>query len=295
MGAPTSAAGASSSDIASANDAGAVAVITEDPSCAAQHPVLNTWVDVAKNGWQSRDPSIPATDWTPEVRTQHEEVGQAMRSAADQLVPLVKLTPHRAMRELYEQFIAYARAYANSIPTYTPPADNLARATIAASEAIGYICAAIGYGSAAARGPLLPALSAPSEVASVGDPSDPQRFLTEPNPTCGEWAAAVTQFDEDTADWRKTDPDIPASQWSPHQRALNDEVGPVMKQYASKLGSLGEQSGNSTWRDFAALSLQYRNAYVLALPTYTAADRYLNATSSRLNGMVKAACQAIDA
>ncbi len=42
-----------------------------------------------------------------------------MRNAADQTVALAKLTPHRVMRELYQQFIAYARAYSDAIATYT--------------------------------------------------------------------------------------------------------------------------------------------------------------------------------
>ncbi len=57
-----------------------------------------------------------------------------MRSAADQMVALAKLTPHRVMRELYEQFIAYSRAYADRIPTYTPPDDNLALVAVSCSE-----------------------------------------------------------------------------------------------------------------------------------------------------------------
>ncbi len=46
----------------------------------------------------------------------YEAVGKAMRNAADQTVNLVKVTPHRVMRELYEQFIAYARAFTDNIP-----------------------------------------------------------------------------------------------------------------------------------------------------------------------------------
>lgn len=103
----------------------------------------------------------------------------------------------------------------------------------------------------------------------------------------------MTQFDKETAAWRKTNPDIPASEWAPEQKALNDDVAPVMKEFAMKLNGLGERSGNPILRDFASLSLQYRSAYILSMPTYAPADRYLNAVSSRLNGMVKAACQAI--
>lgn len=108
------------SDIASANDKGAATIITEDPTCAATRPINDTLVGQEKNGWDKRDPSVPASAWTPEVRAQFEAVGQAFRNAANQTVTLAKTTPHRVMRELYEQNIAYSRAYADSIATYSP-------------------------------------------------------------------------------------------------------------------------------------------------------------------------------
>ncbi|ULN35586.1 hypothetical protein [Mycolicibacterium smegmatis] len=280
-------------DIASANDSGPVAVITEDPTCAAQGPILATWAEKAKNGWDKRDSSIPAVDWTPEVRTQHHEVGEALREATDQLVPLAKLTPHRVMRELYEQFIAYGRAYVESIPTYTPPDDYLARATVATTEVIGNICAAIDYGSAASRAPLVSPLPAPSELASVRDPNEPTRFLVEPNPLCADWNSALTQFSADTKAWLATDPAVPASQWSVEVKSIHSDVVPVMQRLASQIQVLGKKSGNPIWQDLADLSVQYRTAYVKAIPTYIPADNYLVTVSSRLNGMVDAACQAV--
>ena len=104
--------------LASADDKGPANIITEDPSCAAWAPINQTFVDVQRKGWDERDPSIPATEWTPEQRAHYEEVGRAARNAADQTVQLAKLTPHRVMRELYEQFIAYTRAYSDAIPNY---------------------------------------------------------------------------------------------------------------------------------------------------------------------------------
>lgn len=156
-------------DIASANDTGPVAVILEDPSCKTRYPIASTLDSRTRNGWEKRDPAVPAAEWTPEIRAQYDAAGQAFRDAADQLVPSAKLTPHRVMRELYEQFIAYARAYADSIPGYAPIDNNLAAAAIQASDALSRICAAIDYGSAAARGPLVPALPTPSDVAPVRD------------------------------------------------------------------------------------------------------------------------------
>jgi hypothetical protein len=279
------------SEIASANDKGPATIITEDPTCAPSRPILDTLSGQEHNGWDTRDPSIPASAWTPAVRAQYEAVGQAMRSAADQMVALVKLTPHRVMRELYEQFIAYSRAYADRIPTYAPTDDGLAVASSTTANAIGDVCGAISHGSAAARGPLISPPRAPAQVAPLGDPADPQRFLRDPDPACAEWIAASSQFQADTAAWLVIPSSIPASQWTPEQRVINDSVAPVMLSFADKVQALGEQSDNPTFMDFATLSAQYRRAYVQSLPSYTPSDNYLANAALKLGGVVEAACQ----
>jgi hypothetical protein len=283
------------SQIASANDKGPATIIIEDPTCEPSRPILDTLAGEERNGWDKRDPSIPASAWTPAVRAQYEAVGQAMRSAADQMMALVKLTPHRVMRELYEQFIAYSRAYAARIPTYAATDDRLAVASSTTANAIGDVCAAISYGSAAARGPLTSPPPAPTQVAPVGDPSDPQRFLKAPDPACTEWIEASSQFQRDTAAWLAIPSSIPASQWTPEQRAVNDAVAPVMLSFADKVQALGEQSDNPTFMDFAMLSAQYRRAYVQSLPSYTPPDNYLANAALKLGGVVEAACQAVGA
>jgi hypothetical protein len=281
------------SDFASANDKGPATIITEDPTCGPSAPIFETLAAQQRNGWEARDPSIAVSAWTPAVRAQYEAVGQAMRSAADQMVPLAKLTPHRVMRELYDQFTAYSRAYAERIPSYAPPDENLAGASNSAMDSISRICAAISYGSASARGPLVPPIAAPSQTASPGDPADPQRFLNGPNSICADWDATLSQFQNETADWLAIPSDIPAGQWTPQQRAINDAVGPVMSTFADKLQILGERSGNPTLQDFAELSAQYRRAYVHALPSYTPSDNYLASAALRLTGVVSAACLAV--
>lgn len=288
-----SASGTEHPDIASANDTGPVAVILEDPSCKTQYPVISALQSRTKNGWENRDPTLPATDWTPEVRSQYEAVAQALRTAADQLIPSAKLTPHRVMRELYEQFIAYGRAYADSIPTYTAIDNNLAVVVASVSDAIDRICAAIDYGSAAARGPLVPALSAPSEVALVRNPADAQKLLSDPNPVCPEWGSVMEQFFANIEAWNGTNPDIPGVEWSPEQRQINDEVVPVMRLLNTQLSALGRESGNPTLQDLANLAVQYGKAYLESLPTYTPADKYLSSASIRTATAVQFACKAL--
>jgi hypothetical protein len=283
------------SDIASANDKGPVTIITEDPTCAATRPIIDALVGQERNGWDKRDPSVPASAWAPAVRAQFEAVGQAFGNAADQMVPLAKLTPHRVMREVYEQNIAYSRAYADSIATYSPTDDNLALAAIAASNALNGICAAISYESAAARGPIMAVPPTPSQVAPLGNPEDPQRFLPGPNPVCAQWSTVLDDFKTDTADWASVPSDVPASSWTPEQRAINNAVVPKMEESADRLQELGERSGNLTLQDFAMLAAQYRRAYAQSVPTYIAADNYLADAALYLTGVVHGACTAAKA
>lgn len=288
-GPPTSGS-SSGSEVASTNDIGPANVVTEDPTCAASKPILDMLESQERNGWDRRDPSIPAMAWTPAVRAQFEAAGAAQRSAADQMVALARLTPHRVMRELYEQFIAYSRAYADRIASYVQTDDYLAQVATNAANAVSRICGAIEYGSAAARAPLVQPLATSPEVMPSGDPSDPRRFLTEIDPVCGDWAAVESQFQNDTRDWLASDPAIPASQWTPQQRAINDAVAPVMRKFADELEAFGIRSNNPTLRDFAVLSAQYRRAYVESLPSYTPSDEYLATSAVMSSGVVQAAC-----
>ncbi|WP_219996721.1 hypothetical protein, partial [Mycolicibacterium fortuitum] len=294
-GPTTSAGSGSSSEFASANDTGPVTIITEDPSCAAWIPILNTLADTEKNGWADRDPAIPASAWNPSQRAQYEAVGQAMRNAADQTVSLAKITTHRVMRELYEQFIAYARAYADAIPSYTPTNDELARTASSATAVLADVCQAIKLGSAPARAPMVQEGPAPTNVAPIDSPTNPERFLRNRLPACDDWKAAVDMYTENTTAWAHTDPNIPAGQWSPEQKALNDAVIPVMRNAADQLEQIGRDSQNSTFEDFAALAAQYRRAYAQAIPTYSTADHRLYSASLKASGTIIAACAAAGA
>ena len=279
--------------VASAKDTGPVAVITEDPSCAAWTSINNELAHSGDGLWNQRDRSVPASAWTPKLRAQFIAAAQSMRGAAAQAVGLVKLTPHRVMRELYQQFIAYARAYAERVPKYTPADNNLAGAANSASSALGSICAAISDGPAGARGPLVPPAAPPSDIAPVGNPANPQPFLTTTNPVCDDWKSALDQFAKDTAAWQKMDPNIPAIYWNREQKAVNYGVAQVMNSYAGKLEQLGRQSDNALWQDLANLSAQYRRAFVVSLPTYTPTDNHLANAANYASTTILGACAAV--
>lgn len=284
---------AAPSDVASANDTGPVGIITEDPSCAPWGPINSTLYEVENKGWLQRDASLPMSAWTPEVRAQYEAVGKAMRRAADQAVPLAKNTTHRVMRELYGQFIAYVRAYADGLPTYKPINDKLAGAGSTAANTITAVCAAVSSGSAAARASLVPSPKPPSSIAPVGDVSNPQRIFDSPDPVCSDIGPVLDSLLLNPAfkNWLNTDPQISASNWSPEQQVVNDAVVPVMNSTAAGLEDLARKSSNPMVQDFIQLGVQYRRTYVEAIPTYRPTDQNIYAAGQRSPGVVAGACE----
>ncbi len=284
---------AAPSDVASANDKGPVGIITEDPSCAPWGPINNTLYDVENKGWLQRDPAIPASSWTPEIRAQYDAVGKAMRKAADQAVPLAKMTTHRVMRELYGQFTAYLRAYADSIPTYTARDDNLARAGSTAENTIMAVCAAISSGSAVARAALVPSPAPPGAIAPIGDLSNPQRMFNSPDAVCSDISSTLDQLLLSPAfkNWVNTDAQIAVSNWSAEQQALTDAVVPVMSSTADSLEKLAHTSSNPIVQDFIQLGVQYRRTYVQSLQTYQPSDQDIYAAGQRAPGVLLGACK----
>jgi hypothetical protein len=270
------------SDFASANDKGPVGIITEDPTCDTWRRINDALAAEEKGvSWPDRDQSVPAAAWNPQQRTMYETVSKAIRGAADQVVGIVKLTPHRVMRELYNQFIAYSQAFVEGVPSYT--ANDKDRGVASAPDNLGLtltgVCSAIVTGSAGPIAPLVAAAAAPTEASGTGDPADPQRFLTTSNSVCAEWTSDLAKFFDDTA-----------TQWTSDQKAVNAAVVPRMNALADDLEKLGRQSGNATLEDFAVLSAQYWRAYTKALPTYTSSDIYLANAANYSAYVVQVAC-----
>jgi hypothetical protein len=222
----------------------------------------------------------------------YETVDKALSSATDQTKSLVKLTTHRVLRELYEQFIAYGHAFSKSLPTYTAGDRLLAGATDGMASALAAICSAIDYRSAQTIAPLISNPDPPSKLATFGDPDDPQRFLSKSDSACSEWTPLVEKFDADTAEWRNTDPAIPATQWSPQEKDINDQVAPIMAAQANALEKVARRSDNPALQDFGVLASVYQRGFVKALPNYTTADFYLSQASAYLAASVNSACKA---
>nr|ABP43244.1 conserved hypothetical protein [Mycolicibacterium gilvum PYR-GCK] len=281
------------SEIASADDDGPVEIITEDPTCSSWTTIVTAFVDASRNGWDARDPTSPAASWTPEQSRQYEAMGAAMQSIADRTVELAKRTPHRVMRILYEQFVAYSRAYVGKLSTYTEQDDRFVRVAISFSGTLNAICDSIAFGAAGARAPLVPGSAPPRDLERELDPDNAKPFMTSPSSSCGQWLYATEKFTNDTAAWRGIDPNIPASELTADQRAVNAAVAPVMEAFATESQQLGRRSNNPIWADLAALSAQYRRAYVSALVTYSPSDNDLQVAAGSTAGAISEACRIV--
>jgi hypothetical protein len=161
------------------------------------------------------------------------------------------------------------------------------------SSSLAAICGAITEGSAAARGPVVATVGSPPQVSPPGNPADPHRYLSRPNPVCVNWKSTLEKFGAQTAAWQQIDPNTPAYAWTTQQAAVNHAAVPVMNSYADTMQELGRRSDNSTLQDFATLAAQYRRAFVAAVPTYTAADNYLADAATYLSTTVLGACAAV--
>lgn len=280
--------------VASAKDTGPVEIITEEPTCDKYLPISNSLSDIEAKSWgASRSTLGPASEWTSEQRSEVQQVATAMRNAADQVVPLARQTPHRLVREIYEAFIAYGRAYADSLANYTPQDDGLASANVSAGSALVGICSAIEYGSAN-RAIGVETADPPSTVGAVGDPARPNRLLSEPNPSCGPWIERMGTFAAKTPEWQARDTSIPASEWSPEQRAADQSARPLLTAFANEVEDAGRGSGNAVLEDFAVAIALYTKAYVSVGDGYNgAADSWLNFVAFRLANVVAGACESV--
>ncbi|WP_138745268.1 hypothetical protein [Mycobacterium sp. DBP42] len=284
----------SGSEFASANDTGPANIITEDPTCDAWGGISRD-ISARVPEWDAQDYSVPAAQWTPEQRAVFDKKSAALTGAIKKVGDLAKRTPHRIMRELYNQYIAYSQAVIDSIPSYTSSDDNNIGASNKIFSTLNVVCSAIEYRVAQKSAPLISDPSPPSDVQALNQGSlEPKQFLDGGGPVCDEWISMVERFDKDTEAWRALDAKIPATEWTPEHKAVVDAVKPVMIANADDMEKLGRRSGNPAWEDLAVFAAQYRRAFVENIPSYTVTDNFLSAAAAYLFVAIKWACQAAE-
>jgi hypothetical protein len=148
------------------------------------------------------------------------------------------------------------------------------------------------------RAGLVDTIDAPAHPAAPQDLANPQRFLGTTDLTvCGELTSVGRKYADNPTvrDWAKSAHSVPASQWDPQQKSLNDAVAPLMLDLADDVWSTVQRSGNPTIQDFGALVAQYQRAFAKALPTYTFLDDEINGVAEYGRYVLRDSCAAIGA
>lgn len=281
--------------IVSAGDVGAIEIVTEDETCGVWDNVQTSVAVARHSGWDERDPWVPSSSWTPDQRAQFDAIGDALRTGADTAVGLAAQTPHRVMRELYEAFIVYGRAYSDGLLNYQPMDEYLAQASVAAADAITRICAANRSKVSSVQAPRLAPVAPPSAPPVVGDPAEPQRFLPQPATWCGDWKAGDSAFGDQMRDWSALDPNIAVGQLDKEQILIYAEAARSATDFADTIENAGRRSANPIVEDFATLGALYFRAYAQAVPLVWAGDRDMAEAGLAVTRLVTAACQATGA
>jgi hypothetical protein len=285
----------------SAGDVGPVGLITEEPTCVRWLAISPKWpIDPPINIAGVSPVTVPRNAWTPQQQSAMQTMANNIRAEARQTAVLANTTPHRVMRELYEQFVAYGRAFADTAAgNYVPEDSGLLYSKNHLLDTLVSVCVAIRAGAPAARSALVTAApGAPSRVAPPQDPADPQRFVTASDvPACVGLESLTRNYASNptVTAWIDSDKTIPASQWDPKQKALNDAVAPIMLTLADDVEHTTGQGNNPVMADFGTLFVQYQRVFAKALPLYVPSDFQLDGVASNMLFMMAQACQTVGA
>ncbi|MGE0219931.1 hypothetical protein [Mycolicibacterium sp.] len=255
-----------------------------DPVCDDWERISNE-LSARQEKWNSLNKGIPASKWTPDHRAIFLETGEAMTQAADQFESILPKARSILLQELIAQSIVYLRGYVTKIPTYVDRDGLLSGAAGNFGNAVTYMCSAV---------PILPAPGASDVVweSTVSDPSTWERLMTAPDPICDEFLALTERQKTLLGGWAVTDASIPAEEWTPKQRALNDAVREVLKHNIPEFRRVAEKAKGRIVGDLLATQNAYMQAFADAIPTYVPDDNQLWSVSIALGGGVGAACKA---
>jgi len=113
-----------------------------------------------------------------------------------------------------------------------------------------------------------------------------------PDPVCAEWAPLADSYRGKRSDWVAIDPNIPASQWTPEQRATNMKVIPTLQAESQDLRRLAGEAHNNLLAALMRSQAVYEDAYALRLPNYQPEDQRLWQAVIDFGNAVNSVCNA---
>jgi kynureninase len=110
-------------------------------ACSDWSSVVAKFSDEAAS-WQSIDPNIPASDWTPEQKTINATINPIMSANADELERLGRKSGNAIFEDFAILAAQYRRAFVVANPTYSSADSYLAESATQLVRTIDWACKA---------------------------------------------------------------------------------------------------------------------------------------------------------
>lgn len=137
--------------------------------------------------------------------------------------------------------------------------------------------------------------AAPTVTVEAAAPQVNPTIPPTPDPVCAEWAPIADAYAAKLKDWgsRSGDPTLPASTWTPEQRALNLASIPIMRDQVEDLKRLATRAKDPFLASLLRAQAMYEDAFIPRLPNYEPSDRPLWQAAYDFSGAVRAACTTV--
>lgn len=153
----------------------------------------------------------------------------------------------------------------------------------------GLIGGLVGAGTRDAAAPAAPA---PVTVTAEAPPIDVS-VPAAADPVCAEWAPMNDGYLAKLSPWLKTDPAVPAAQWSPEQLQITSAVIPVMNAEAKDLSGLADKASDPVLKSMLQVQSEYISTFASRLPNYSPADQRLWQAANDFGNAVNSRCYAV--
>lgn len=239
-------------------------------------------------------PATPTPDG-PRFNPHQTALARVVRNLTDVAAPDAAI--HTAVADLNQRPYADVLAAADKHHPARPRRSSrgkwiaLAAGAIAALLIAGLIGGAIGA-TTNRHDQATPPAAAPQTI-TVTEPLNPA-IPTTPDPVCAEWAPINDNYRQKRTEWVKTDPKVPAAEWSPEDRQLNMAVIPVLQQEAADMRRLADKAADPVLRAMLQLRALYESELASRLPNYTPPeDQRLWVAATDFSNAINSLCSAV--
>lgn len=116
-----------------------------------------------------------------------------------------------------------------------------------------------------------------------------------PDPVCAEWAPIADAVHASTTEWgsKGGDPALPASSWTPEQRALNADTLPILQRYTADLRRLADKASDPFLVALLRAQANYQQKFTERLMDYNPSDLALWRSALDYSAAVRSTCKTI--